>query len=505
MNAIIGFNEMLLDTDLSEEQRDYVRTIRRSGESLLALINDILDFSRVESGRLILESIDFDPEMLGYDVCELMRPRIGTRAIELIYHVNDRVPSNLKGDPERFRQVLVNLLGNAVKFTDSGEIELAIDVECEDQSYVTLHTIVRDSGIGIPKDKQKAIFGAFHQADGSTTRQYGGSGLGLAICQQIIKLMGGDIWVESEPGQGSTFHFTAVMERSENLQGQQVMPALLQGKKVLIVDDNQHNLKIMAHLLASVGMEVETLTRGTDVISTLTEADRNGVPFDLCILDIRMPDINGYDLAQQIRAFGAPIDDLPLVAYTSSFSKRPRYYLDAGFDGFLPKPSQRKKIYDMLSELLGQSKSREIPLSANHDQKTRAGQDTTARPPIRILLVEDNPINLKLALHLLTKAGFQVEVAINGKEAVELYAGSPDKFDLIFMDVQMPTMDGKEASRTLRALGYHDVPIIAMTAQAMKGDREKCLNAGMNDYIPKPIKQEELFRMIEKWVPVKEE
>jgi len=507
MNAIIGFNEMLLDTELNEEQRDYVRTIRRSGESLLALINDILDFSRVESGRLTLESIDFDPELLGFDVCELMRPRIGTRPVEIIYRINDRVPPVIKGDPERFRQVLVNLMGNAVKFTDKGEIELSIDVEEEDETKVVIHTIVRDTGIGIPKNKQGTIFGAFHQADGSTTRQYGGSGLGLTICKQIVKLMGGKIWVDSDDSQGSTFHFTAVMEKSENVPGKPEGPSILKDKKVLIVDDNQHNLKIMAHILTSVGMKVTTLSKGTDVMPILLEAEKKHSPYDLCILDIRMPDINGYDLARQIRAMKDPIAALPLVAYTSSFSKRPAYYLDAGFNGFLPKPSQRKKIYDMLAFLLG--KNLENPAfnpaeNAGEEKIDKKNKNEVGISTLHILLVEDNPINLKLAHRLLSKAGFQVEIAKNGKEAVNIFSAAPDKFHLIFMDVQMPVMDGKEAAKVIRSQGYKDIPIVAMTAQAMKGDREKCLEAGMNDYIAKPITQNGLFRMIQEWTQFEE-
>jgi len=503
MNAVIGFSEMLLDTDLSAEQLDYAITIGRSSESLLTLINDILDFSKVESGQLQLESTDFDPEVTAFDVCELVQPRIGTKSVEIICRISNKVPSNVKGDPGRFRQVLVNLMGNAVKFTETGEIELSIDVDKKNSTAITLHAAVRDTGIGIPGDKRKNIFNAFHQADGSTTRKYGGSGLGLAICKQLSKLMGGDIWAESEEGKGSTFHFTALFRRSEKKSPKRVIPESLAGKKVLIVDDNLHNLEILTHLLVAAGMKVEALSRGNDVMPALLKAAGNREPFDLCILDIRMPDINGYDVAKQIRGPDSPCPHLPLVAFTSSFSRRSKIFIDSGFDGYLPKPVQGRKLTELLARLLGESKE----WGENTKREniiTRHSILDDAKHSTRILLAEDNPINQKLANYLLTKAGYQVETVNNGKEAVELFKSNPDNFDIIFMDVQMPDMDGKEAARLLRSQGFHDVPIVALTAQAMKGDREKCLEAGMNDYISKPIKREAVFEMVKKWSLKKE-
>jgi signal transduction histidine kinase/DNA-binding response OmpR family regulator len=498
MNAVIGFSEMLLDTDMSVEQLEYALTIARSSEALLTLINDILDFSKVESGQLTLESIDFDPEVMAFDVCELVQPRIGAKSVEIICRISNKVPSNVKGDPGRFRQVLVNLMGNAVKFTETGEIELSIDAAKKNSTTITLHAAVRDTGIGIPKGKQETIFNAFHQVDGSTTRKYGGSGLGLAICKQLSKLMGGDIWMESEEGKGSTFHFTALFKISGKKSPKRVMPESLAGKKVLIVDDNLHNLEILTHLLASAGMKVEALNRGKDVMPALLNAAGNQKPFDLCILDIRMPDINGYDVAKQIRGPDSPSPHLPLVAFTSSYSRRSKIFIDSGFDGYLPKPVQRKKLIELLERLLGESKNRGEN-TKRENMITRHSILDDAKQSTRILLAEDNPINQKLANYLLTKAGYQVEMVSNGKEAVDLYKTGPDKFDIIFMDVQMPGMDGKEAARLLRSQGYHDIPIIALTAQAMKGDREECLDAGMNDYISKPIKRELVFEMVKKW------
>ncbi|MCP5049049.1 MAG: response regulator [bacterium] len=498
MNAVIGFNEMLLDTGLNKEQMEYVKIVSQSGDSLLSLINDILDFSKVESGELIIESIDFDPEVMAYDVCDLMRPRIGDKPVEIICRISEKVPSNVKGDPGRYRQVLINLLANAVKFTEAGEIELSIDVAKEDESSIILYAKIRDTGIGIPKDQQDNIFKVFHQADGSTTRKYGGSGLGLSICKELAKLMNGDIWILSKPGRGSTFHFTARMQKSRIISVKRAAPVSLKNKKALVVDDNRHNLEILTRLLISAGMTVSALDRGTDVMTTLVTAQQNNTPFDICILDLRMPGLNGYQVAEQIRGPDSPCRNLPLVAYTSSYFKRSKFFKDSKFDGFLPKPVQRKKLIKMLEQLLGTVEEREEELK-HHEIATRHSIVDHAKQSTCILLVEDNPINQKLAHRMLTKAGYHVEVANNGREAVEIYTSEPGKFDLIFMDVQMPEINGKEATRIIREEGFHHIPIIAMTAQAMKGDREKCLQAGMNDYIAKPIKREGVFEMVRKW------
>jgi signal transduction histidine kinase/ligand-binding sensor domain-containing protein/DNA-binding response OmpR family regulator len=506
MNAIIGFNEMMLDTNLNKEQMDYVQTVLRSGESLLTVINDILDFSKVESGQLALESIDFDPEVLAFDVCELINPRIGDKPVEILCRISDSVPSNVKGDPGRYRQVLINLMANAAKFTEKGEIELAVDVEKEDEALITLLAAVRDTGIGIPKDKQDSIFEAFYQAESSVTREYGGTGLGLAICKQLAQLMGGDIWLESEPGQGSTFHFSAVMQKSEKKPVKPIQKVSLKGKKVLVVDDNQHNREILSHQLTSLEMEVVTLSKGSDVLPTLSAVDEQTAPFDLCILDIRLPDLSGIEVAQQIRSLDSPAAGLPLLAFTSSYPQRAKDFSDLGFNGFLLKPVRRSKLIQMLEQLLGEK-------GENRTEKERAKREgmltqhsitDAAKQSTRILLVEDNPINQKLAVRLLTKAGYQVKVVNNGGEAVSIYTAAPDQFDIIFMDVQMPEMDGKAATRAIRSRGFAEIPIIAMTAQAMKGDREKCLEAGMNDYISKPIKREAVFAMVKKWALRKE-
>ena len=502
MNSIIGFIEMLLDTDLNEEQRDYMRTINQSGESLLLLINDILDFSRVESGQLTLESIDFDPEVMAFDVCELMRPRIGAKPVDIFCRIGDKVPSNVKGDPARYRQVLINLMGNAVKFTHKGEIELQIIVENETRSHVTLHASIKDTGIGIDKDIHKDIFEVFQQGNRSISRKYGGSGLGLPICKQISKLLGGDVWVESEPGQGSIFHFTAVLKKSAKKSTDLVIPESLTGKKVLIVDDNKNNLDILTHMLTAAGMEVVTLNRGADVIPMLHIGNKTRTPFDACILDILMPDISGYDVAKQIRKPQSPTPALPLLAFTSSYSRREKTFKEAGFDGFLPKPVQRYRLLEVLEQVLAKGKIKKGKRE-NKEFITRFSVIDAAKQSTRILLAEDNLINQKLANFMLTKAGYHVEMVNNGREAVEIFTTNPVNFDMIFMDVQMPEMNGFDACREIRKRGFNDIPIIAMTASAMKGDREKCLEAGMNDYISKPIKREIVFEMVRKWAFVK--
>ncbi|MDQ1355371.1 MAG: two-component system, sensor histidine kinase and response regulator, partial [Acidobacteriota bacterium] len=502
MNAITGFIDMLLDTDMNEEQKDYMRTIIQSSESLLLLINDILDFSRVESGLLTLESIDFDPEVMADDVCELMRPRVGDKPVDIFCRIDDKVPSNVKGDPTRYRQVLLNLVGNAIKFTHKGEIELQMTVDSETRSHVVLHAAVKDTGIGISQDMQEEIFEVFRQGDRSTTRTYGGAGLGLPICKQIAKLMDGDVFVESEAGKGSTFHFKALLKKSAKKPPKQIIHESLSGKKALVVDDNKNNLEILAHLLKTAGMEVVTLTKGTDVLPMLQIGNKTRAPFDVCILDIQMPDMNGYEVAKEIRKPDSPNPGLPLLAFTSSYSRRERSFKEAGFDGFLPKPVQRVRLIEVLEQLLAKGRVKKRKRE-NKEIITRYSIIDAAKQSTRILLAEDNPINQKLANFMLTKAGYHVEIVNNGSEAVDTFTANPDHYDMIFMDVQMPEMNGFDACRAIRARGFTEIPIIAMTASAMKGDREKCLEAGMNDYISKPIKREIVFEMVKKWTFVK--
>jgi signal transduction histidine kinase/DNA-binding response OmpR family regulator len=503
MNSVIGFSDMLLDTEMSEEQVEFVRNITKSGEALLSLINEILDFSKIEAGQLTFQNIDFDLEITAFDVCHLTQPRLGNKPVEVFCRVDENLPAFIKSDPTRLRQVLLNLISNAIKFTHEGEIELSIAVEEENERQLKLHTTVRDTGIGIAPDKLETVFELFQQADGSITRKYGGTGLGLAICKQIARLMQGEIWVESELGKGSTFHFTAWVDKSEKVFVKQPQVEFLAGKKALLVDDNENNLSILAHVMQLLGIRAETARRGGEVLPALQKAIAAQDPFDVCILDIQMPDMSGYEVSRQLRTQKEPlIANLKLLAFSSSVTKRIKMFKEAGFDGFLPKPIQRHTLITMLKRLLGDA-GEEMETEVTREKAVVITQHTLAeeaKHSVRILLAEDNPMNQKLAQYMLTKAGYQLEVANNGREAVEKYTADPERYDLIFMDVHMPEIDGLAATKVLRNRGYAEIPIIAMTADAMKEDREKCLESGMNDYMAKPIKREEVFNMITKWV-----
>ena len=505
MNAVIGFTDMLLDTNLDKNQIDYARTIKSSAEGLLSLINDILDFAKIEAEDLDFEEIDFDPELLAYDVCELILPKIGSKPIEILCRIGDNLPSQVKGDPLRFRQVLTNLMGNASKFTESGEIELSLDIEEEKDGRIKLHAIIRDTGIGIPKDKLSTIFTPFQQVDGSTTRKHGGTGLGLSICKQISKLLDGDVWAESEVNKGSTFHFTAWTGKAEDKEARRFTPVSLSNKKVLIVDDSQSNLDILTHILESVGMHIVTLRNAEEVVPTLQKALEDENPFDLCITDIHMPGMSGYEVAKQIRDSKSKIQNLPLIALSSLMDRAAKKSQKAGFGGFLSKPIHREKLYQMVERIMGKKEDKAEKDEAVREQIiNQYSVREEMKHSVSILLAEDNPVNQKLAKTMLTKAGYQVEVVNNGQEAVEKYTTSPDDFDLIFMDVQMPEMDGMEATKAIREKGFDTIPIVAMTAHAMKGDRERCLEAGMDDYIAKPIKRDLIFEVLKKWVFNKE-
>jgi signal transduction histidine kinase/CheY-like chemotaxis protein len=499
MNGVIGFTEMLLSTSLDEEQRDSAETIKRSGEALLGLINDILDFSKVEAGQMDLELIDFDPEITAHDVCELIRPRVAGKPIEVLCRIDDNLPANICGDPGRFRQVLINLLGNSAKFTEQGELELTINVEKEDEKYIYLHCLLRDTGIGIDPSKCESIFEAFKQEDGTTTRKYGGTGLGLSICRKIANLMDGRVWVESVQGEGSTFHFTATMRKSTVSQAKTLQQLDLEGTKMLVVDDNAANNDILEHLLSNAGINVTAIQDETAAMATLKAAEDSGSPFDLAIIDLQMPVISGFELSRQIRASSLKSRDIPFLAYTSSTEKIAKKCKDAGFTAFLNKPARRSILLRTLSRTLGTG-GEETDASVKKTLVTQYSVREEIKQSIRILLVEDNLVNQKLATMILTKAGYNVEVAANGRIAVEMFSANPDNFDTILMDVQMPEMDGYEATRQIRKLGFTSIPILAMTANAMKGDRELCLDAGMNDYITKPIKRDIVFNLLEKWL-----
>jgi two-component system, sensor histidine kinase and response regulator len=499
MNGIIGFTDMLLATNLDEEQLDSAMTIKRSGEALLALINDILDFSKVEAGQMSLEYIDFDPEITAHDVCELIRPRVAGKPIEVLCRIGDSLPAVVKGDPGRFRQVLVNLMGNAAKFTEKGELELAVDVAEETDETIILHSRIRDTGIGLAESKFESIFEAFKQADGSTTRKYGGTGLGLSISRRIASMMNGRVWVESTVGTGTTFHFTARMRKAVQPQIVDNSQANLQGVRVLVVDDNRVNNEILSNILQKSGMSVTTLLDGCTAVTTLREAEQQGRPYGMAILDLQMLPISGFELAAEIRRSDLANPIIPLLAHTSSAEKIAARCKEAGFSAFLTKPARRNILLRSLSKMLGIQVVSDTP-AAGAPLVTQYSVREDIKHSVRLLLAEDNPVNQKLAVMMLKKAGYNVQVVGNGREALEVFTRTPDQFDTILMDVQMPEMDGLEATRQIRRQGFAEIPIIAMTANAMKGDREICLAAGMNDYISKPIKRELVFAILERWL-----
>ncbi len=500
MNAVIGFTDLLFGTRLTESQRDFVDTIKNSGDSLLGIIEDILDFSKIEAGEFHLEQKVFSPEMTAYDICDLIRPKVGSKPVEILCHIDERVPPQLRGDETRFRQVLTNLLGNAPKFTETGEIVLEISVADENKKSVFLHCKVRDTGLGIPADKLEHIFEPFHQADNSMTRRHGGTGLGLSICKQIAGLMGGNVWAESELHVGSTFHFTAWIAKAEAGDMLSFATEFLAGKQVLAVDDNQAQLDMLNRILSPVKAKVTDLQNGLEVLPTIKRAMHSGNPYDALIVDLQMPNMNGYSVARQVRNSPDGIRDIPMIALSYLAERDSEKCMEAGFDGFLSKPVRREKLFSLLNSLLRtfSEKSKDPKSVSDKSKSADAPAGGKKSTPLKVLVAEDNPVNQKLAKIMLSNAGYTVEIAQNGKEALEKYSKFPDAFDLIFMDLQMPEMDGFEATAKIREKGFTDVPIVAMTAHAMKGYREKCLQAGMDEYLTKPIKRESVVGVIEK-------
>jgi len=496
VSGVIGFTEMILDTRLDDNQLEHARAIKMSGESLLSVADNLLDFTRIEAGELDIEAIEFDPELIAYDVCELMRPRVREKPVEILCHIADNVPSLLVGDPLRFRQVLTNLMQNATKFTDAGEVELSLQVAEESNEKVCIHAIVRDTGIGIVPEKLSEIFQPFQQAGQSTLRKYGGTGLGLSICKKISSLMNGDVWAESNTNQGSTFHFTAWFGISPRKSSSPNTRGAIAGKRILIIDDNRASLDILSHLLTSAGLQTVTLRNPEDAFSALREGLSAGEPFDACLTDIQMPGITGIDLAHRIRASESQLPQIPLIALSSRTNRDAKRCEEAGFNGFLSKPIRRKKLFQMLDQLIGNP----VHIKEQKNIATQYSVREDQKHSVRILLAEDNPVNQRITELMLSKGGYRTETVSNGRQAVAVYSASPENYDLIFMDVQMPETDGLEAARMLRNRGYSQVPIIALTAYAGESDREKCFAAGMNDFITKPITREKVYEKLEEWI-----
>jgi len=510
LNAVVGFTDLLIETDLDEDQVDYVNTTRKSAEALLALVNDILDFSKIEAGELEINESNFDLENTAYDVCDLISPNIASDKIEILCQIDENLFPSVIGDQKLYRQVLTNLMGNAAKFTKRGQISLTLHLEDQTDNRLKIHAIVQDTGIGIPKEDIVNIFTLFQQGDASTTKKYGGTGLGLPISSQIANLMGGDIRVESEVGKGSCFHFTAWLGKTSATRVKNNLPESLANKKVFVIDDHQSNLNIIKEFLESAKMDVTISNDGLSAIALMQNAQSSGQPFDMGIIDIQMPGMNGYDVAQQIRETHYQFSDIPLIA-TSVLTER-HHIIDskgAVFYGFLNKPVRRRELLNMLDQIVKERPKTGTNVPA--DQKQKVKSEIKPSLPIenksqyqaRILLAEDNPVNQKLATMMLKKAGHHVEVAANGQEAVTKFTASPESFDLIFMDIQMPEMDGLEATKNIRYKGFN-IPIIAMTAHATKEFKKKCYQVGMNDYTSKPIKKAIILEKLLHWVFNKE-
>jgi PAS domain S-box-containing protein len=497
MNGIIGMTELALDTTLTPEQREYLGLVKTSANSLLTLINDILDFSKIEAGKLDIEMIDFSFRQSLGETLKTLAFRAHGKGLELAWRVPPGVPERLRGDIGRLRQVLVNLLGNALKFTERGEVVLEVETKAEESRSVELHFRVRDTGIGIPADKQAMIFDAFTQADSSSTRLYGGTGLGLAITARLVGLMGGKIWVESELGRGSVFHFTIRFGLADSAADAALAPdpGMIQGLPVLVVDDNETNRLILSDMLAAWGMKITTAVHARPALDALASTSQAGSPFRLVITDMQMPEIDGFGLCEAIRRSGE-FGGVPILILSSSVQPGELARCsELQIAGYLMKPVQPSELLDAILAAVSKTGG----ASQTPDSTTTAGATRTAQQNRKILLAEDNAVNRKLAVALLEKRGFSVVVTENGREAIE--ALERERVDLVLMDVQMPVMDGLEAMRAIRtkeqSSGAH-LPIIALTAHAMKGDRERCLAAGADDYVSKPIRLGELLAAMDR-------
>ena len=497
MTCIIGMTELALETELSPEQRQFLAAVKSSSDALLTLLNDILDFSKIESGHMRLESIPFSLRDCAGAVAKSLAVRAHQRGLELAVSVAAEVPDRLIGDPTRLRQILVNLLGNAIKFTEHGEVVLSIDSLDEDDRRATLQISIRDTGIGIPTHLQSTIFESFRQADGTTTRRFGGTGLGLAICTQLADLMQGSIAVQSEPGVGSTFTLTCPFER-ELAREHAATPAttwVLRGKRVLVIDDSATNRSIYAAFFLRWQAICDSAPRGREGLEAVRFAANKGIPYDLIILDVQIPDMDGFEVAAALREASNP--DVPFLVFTSSgrVGDAARYR-ELGASGYLTKPVLASELHDAVCTIFG-----EVGSGSQVPFVTRSSIREEQRR-LRVLLAEDNDINRTIIRKMIEKRGHHVTEATNGRRVLEALAELT--FDLVLMDVQMPEMDGFEATASIRESERESLvhlPIIALTAHAMKGDEERCLAAGMDGYVTKPLDISGLFALIEQLVP----
>ena len=500
LNGVVGMTDLLLGTDLTSEQQEYLETVKLSADSLLTVINDILDFSKIEAGKIDFETIDFDIR----ETLEMTRKTLAFRAeekgLELRCHVAPEIPEAIRGDSTRLRQIVVNLIGNAIKFTDVGEVALNVSATQSEGGDRLLHFTVSDTGVGIPAEKQKSIFEPFTQADTSTTRKYGGTGLGLSISIRLVRMMGGNMWVESEPGAGTKFHFTLPLvpaaKSLETVSG--AHSDLLHGVKVLIVDDNHANRRILEAMLQKRGLIPTSVEGGDKAIRELLKASAAGEQYALIICDLLMPHMDGFGFVERVRQ-RPELSTAKIMLLTSAGQRGDAARSEElGISAYLTKPVRRSELFEVISKLLDHRDQRPSQPLVTRYSIASAGNEAVF---LRVLVAEDNAVNQKLVTRLLEKRGHSVKVVANGREA--LGALEQGTYDLVLMDMQMPEMDGFEATRELRKnekrTGLH-IPIIALTAHAMKGDRERCLEAGMDAYLSKPIRAQELYELLENYI-----
>ncbi len=497
MNAIIGMSHLALKTELTPRQLDYIKKIQQSGQHLLGIINDILDFSKIEAGKLSMERVEFDLEHVLENVSNLISDKATAKGLELVFNVDREVPYQLVGDPLRLGQILINYANNAVKFTETGEIDILVQVRETGEQDVLLYFAVRDTGIGLSREQQERLFQSFQQADSSTTRKYGGTGLGLAISKSLAEMMDGEVGVQSTKGEGSTFWFTARLGRSTRQRRPMVLSHEMAGKRVLVVDDNENARLVLMDLLQSMQLEVSEAPSGEEALLRVREAEKAGRPFCVVLLDWLMPGLDGLETARSLRdEWGSRTPSLVMVTAHGREEVMHGAH-QAGIDNVLIKPVSASLLFDEMVRVLGGEQIEELP---SYTKSAGQDKDLASLAGARVLLVEDNELNQQVARELLEDAGFLVDVADDGAMALEFAhrAGNPH-YDIVLMDMQMPVMDGLEATRQLRAAGY-GMPIVAMTANAMQGDKERCLEAGMNDHLAKPIEPEHLWNALRRWI-----
>jgi two-component system sensor histidine kinase/response regulator len=503
LNGIIGMTELALDTELSAEQQEYLKVVKASADSLLTLINDILDFSKIEAKKLDLDSMDFDLRDTLVDTLKTLAFRAHEKSLELTCHVLHDVPEGLVGDPGRLRQIVVNLISNAIKFTDTGEVILQVEVGEQTGEDVFLHFVVTDTGIGIPPDKQQMIFEPFVQADGSATRKHSGTGLGLAICCHLVEMMGGKLWVQSETGKGSQFHFTACFGLQSPASSKPIadLVAEVRGLAVLAVDDNTTNRRVLEEMLTSWGMKPTLVESAQAAIRVIEEARAAGTSYPLVITDANMPEMDGFELAERIKKQLGRNSATIMMLTSAGMRGDAARCREVGVSAYLTKPIKHSCLLDAIQTALSMNvqEGGAPPLITRHSLRERRLTSFSARKGgLRILLAEDNIVNQKLVIRLFGKKGHTVDVVNDGKAVLEVLGKTP--YDVVLMDLQMPEMDGLTATGAIRErekeTGGH-IPIIALTAHAMAGDKERCLKAGMDGYVAKPIRAEELFEAIE--------